>query len=133
MPVSGRGLMQLSNDTSPTPITEGADRVKSKQRFCSRVDCDRPVRGRELCSAHYLYAWRHGNLPPPRTSEERFWAKVERVDEPDACWLWIGARQTDGYGSAWFEGEGRLAHVVAYYLEGGEWPARGLLVRHRCD
>lgn len=35
-----------------------------------------------------------------RTTEERFWAKVERADA-DSCWLWQGSRQSHGYGLFW--------------------------------
>ena len=55
-------------------------------------------------------------------TEKRFWEKVERLSDPDGCWLWTGALNDDGYGSVgWGVGDEKrvfLAHRVAYVLAG---------------
>jgi hypothetical protein len=63
----------------------------------------------------------------------RFWEKVQRGDEPDACWVWTGALFVGGLGYGQFQFEGRpvLAHRMAWYLAYGRWPAKGLA--HGCD
>lgn len=56
-----------------------------------------------------------------------FWDRVARA-EPDACWLWTGAKNSKGYGVL----RGALAHRQAWRLASGPIPT-GLLVCHRCD
>lgn len=68
---------------------------------------------------------------PTRTLAERFWPKVDQSGGPDACWPWVGARDPNGYGRVYIDGNGRLAHRVAFLLAHGRWPANGAL--HACD
>jgi hypothetical protein len=72
------------------------------------------------------------------TTEERFWAKVDRngpipAHRPElgSCWVWT-AGKSRGYGL--FHGFERpwRAHRLSYLLCVGNIPA-GLLVLHRCD
>ena len=72
------------------------------------------------------------------TLEARFWAKVDRSGGPDACWLWQGARSTNGYGQfciGQYPGGGNImrhAHRVAYALVHGPiGPGKSIL--HKCD
>jgi hypothetical protein len=60
---------------------------------------------------------------------ERFWARVQRGD---GCWLWTGARRSNGYGT-YSVGRGRTttAHRVAFVLSGGTIPD-GYQVDHLC-
>lgn len=77
--------------------------------------------------------------PKPRSTEERFWPRVnipvlpQGEFLPDDCWEWQGgiARKT-GYGRVWHNGETRLAHRVSYELAYGPIPD-GTLVCHHCD
>lgn len=66
-----------------------------------------------------------------RITEKDFWEKVDRTSGPDACWIWIRALKSDGYGSCLFLGE-QLAHRAAWKLLVGEIPT-GLCVLHTCD
>jgi len=59
---------------------------------------------------------------------ERFVAKVTFTDE---CWLWTGARFSNGYGSFWLLGKSVGAHRVAYELWRGPIP-EGLHLDHLC-
>ena len=71
-------------------------------------------------------------MPPYRPLAERFWEKCE--PEPNSnCWLWIGARNADGYGliGRFRQRGSSLAHRVSYELHGGT-PGE-LRVLHRCD
>ena len=86
--------------------------------------------------AHYNRAPR---VPPPparhlarrRTDPvARFWSKVEKSD---GCWLWLGAREREGYGRFFLPGRGLLrAPRYAYELAHGPIPP-GYFVCHRCD
>src|ERR1700724_3309452 len=57
-----------------------------------------------------------------------FWDRVARADG-DACWRWTGAKDRNGYGSVWWEGKSRPAHLVAYELTYGPLPAGSTVVQ----
>lgn len=60
-----------------------------------------------------------------------FWDKVQ-TGGWDECWLWLGAKNKDGYGNVWVDGKCMLAHRAVWEREKfaiGE----GLYVLHRCD
>ena len=83
---------------------------------------------------------RHGDplitFQPARdlSRAERFWSKVNRVEDPDECWEWIPkARHKFGYGIFMDRPYGtKKAHRVAWELTNGEIP-NGLMVLHTCD
>ena len=86
---------------------------KGNGRFCSR-SC-----GNE-----------HRTISP----EERFWPKVNRVDDGDSCWEWQGGRGAGGYGKFWLN-EGAMnaqAHRVSFEFHNGPIDSQ-ILVLHRCD
>lgn len=62
--------------------------------------------------------------------EVRFWPKVKQTD---SCWLWIGAKDPDGYGNFKVGNHrGTHAHRIAYALKVGYIPP-GLSILHSCD
>jgi hypothetical protein len=67
--------------------------------------------------------------------ETAFWAKVDKSNGPDACWLWTGRFGDDGYGKFMFREPGKRttvrAHRMALTLSGDD--PGDLLVLHRCD
>lgn len=64
---------------------------------------------------------------------ERFWAKVDRTGGSDACWPFLGARCSGGYGMLAVSARKReRSHRLAWSLTNGDIPA-GQLVRHDCD
>jgi hypothetical protein len=71
------------------------------------------------------------------TIEDRFWPKVDRSGGLDACWPWLGCRDTAGYGRLTVgsrkDGTKRpaLAHRIAYELERG--PLGTAFATHTCD
>lgn len=60
---------------------------------------------------------------------ERFWSKVNKTD---TCWLWVGAKQTSGYGRFWDGERNDGAHRFSYRLNTGEIP-EGKAILHTCD
>lgn len=67
------------------------------------------------------------------TLEQRFWSRVAKLPG-DRCWIWTGAKITDGYGRLEALGKKKvLAHRLAWFIEHGELPPVGMVVRHRCD
>lgn len=77
----------------------------------------------------------------PGTETDRFWAKVEKngptpehFPELGRCWIWLAARNYDGYGRFGYGGRVRMAHVVAYILTTGhEPPTETPKILHYCD
>lgn len=105
-------------------------------RTCSIDGCSGKHFGKGFCHKHYR-RWRtHGDpLMDARAQRtpisERFWQKVKKTD---GCWLWIGSRDTNGYGRIGTGGKTGLAsaHRVSYELTNGQIPD-GLHVLHSCD
>jgi hypothetical protein len=63
---------------------------------------------------------------------DRYWPRVERTSEQDACWLWNQRVNSSGYGEIRND-EGRIvsAHRIAWELAYGPIPD-GLHVLHSC-
>lgn len=60
----------------------------------------------------------------------RVWAKIAKAS-PDECWLWIGAKTTQGYGYYNLDGHLRPAHLLVAELTQGPRP-EGMETRHLC-
>jgi hypothetical protein len=75
------------------------------------------------------------------TTARRYWAKVDRSGGPDACWLWRGGVNPNGYGfytaSRISESGQRApvtstAHRWAWLFTFGAFPSPGLQLDHLC-
>lgn len=72
-------------------------------------------------------------LKPPFTLpgvNVRFLEKVYRTAK--SCWIWEAAKDPNGYGRFWFEGQMRLAHRISYQIFVGIIPSN-LDVLHDCN
>ena len=49
------------------------------------------------------------------------------------CWVWLGAKTSEGYGELWVDGEPQYVHRIAAEVLLGLDPTSGLYVLHRCD
>ncbi len=87
----------------------------NKKRFFCSMECSANGRG--------------GSLDPLK-------ALFMKINKTDTCWLWTGARQTNGYGKVGFRVDGKsvfqAAHRRSWTLHNGPIP-KGLLVLHKCD
>lgn len=65
---------------------------------------------------------------------DRFWARVQKPDRPDGCWIFAGAvcNQAGHVHIAREDGSRVFAHRYSYELHHGPIPA-GLVVMHACD
>lgn len=106
--------------------------------FCSVDGCGRRVTARGWCGMHYHRWQRYGDTSivlgsdktPGTTPEERFWVKVEKLE--NGCWEWRGhVNSLHGYGIRLFYGKTTRSHRLAWFLTYGRWPTRMLL--HACD
>lgn len=108
---------------------------------CSIPDCPKPRRARGWCVMHYRRWKLHGDPMVTSTPErvegspaERFWAKVNKdgpvpENRPDLgpCWIWTGAKVSEGYGSFRIGRDTVSAHL---FLVGR--PTEGLERDHLC-
>ena len=71
------------------------------------------------------------SLKSDKTSEENFWAKVDRSGD---CWIWTAAKNQKGYGFFWPVGSKRWigAHRYSFFIEHGQFDQHKQ-VCHRCD
>jgi len=83
------------------------------------------------CRAHAISGEQLGANDAEREQARRKFFARTAVDE-GGCWLWLGARDQDGYGAVSIRGQTYRAPRVAFAMEHGEVPA-ALLVCHRCD
>jgi len=65
------------------------------------------------------------------TLEERMAAKTLKKG-PNECWIWVGSRDSTGYGLIKVKGHNRHANRVAYELKHGAMPP-GKIILHVCD
>lgn len=62
----------------------------------------------------------------------KFWSKVHKSADPDACWTWTDAPEPGGYGLLRIGKRKFRAHRVSWILAFGDIP-EGLCVCHSCD
>ncbi|MFE2998000.1 HNH endonuclease signature motif containing protein [Nocardia sp. NPDC059246] len=105
--------------------------------MCTVVSCNKAeVNNRGWCWAHYT-RWRRYGDPEElsyrkgRTPDERFWEYVEKKSDTE-CWIWVGGKLTDGYGSFRIDNRSKPAHRWLWERNNGPIPS-GLVVRHKCD
>jgi hypothetical protein len=84
-----------------------------------------------FCSQRCVALWRSNR--DARPIEDRFWAKVQRTNDPGSCWQWTAAKTPKGYGHLGDRGKTIAAHVLAWEIASGEPVPDGLLVLHTCD
>lgn len=103
-----------------------------KPTKCSFDGCDKPVRAKSLCQGHWEQQHKGQELRPLRpklTLEQRFWSKIDK--QPNDCWAWTAATDSNGYGLIWAGGWMCRAHRVAWELTNGPIP-EGMFLDHRC-
>lgn len=66
-----------------------------------------------------------------RIKNERVCDYIE-IKSPKECWIWLGARCSDGYGSLALRGKSISAHRFIYIVVFGSIPD-GAHVLHKCD
>lgn len=62
----------------------------------------------------------------------RFWSKVAKSDDPDACWEWTATKSKRGYGRIRINGKLIATHRIAYELA-NDCISSDLYVCHHCD
>lgn len=85
-----------------------------------------------FCGASCVREARRLKAARPELLTDRFWSKVDRGTDPQACWLWTAGVFRAGYGH--FSGPGGQdikAHRFSWELHRGPIP-NGLWVLHNC-
>lgn len=78
-------------------------------------------------------------IPELNASDKaRFWKKVNKdgpvmphMDTP--CWVWLGAKTKEGYGTFQVRGQTLSSHRVAYIMSGSDLNEESPFALHRCD
>ena len=101
---------------------------------CSVEGCEKPILKRELCNAHYLRQWRHGDPLKggvPRGPAREF--LLQHVNyKGDECVIWPFSRTEKGYASLRYEGVTRVGHRLMCILAHGEPPTPEHEAAHSC-
>lgn len=108
---------------------------------CCIKGCDKPTLALGLCVNHWRRNRKYGSPVALKSHSGRFRGMPAQdrfemqVKKTDACWLWRGSTDKDGYGVFKAEHDGVLyqkAHRFSFALHKGH-PPFGLHVCHSCD
>jgi HNH endonuclease len=100
-------------------------------RTCVIDECEKVAgTARGMCVMHYTRWKRHGDVTVgwAATREEGFWKWVRKTS---GCWLWVGPKSDNEYGSFRFAKVRYSAHRFSYELHKGPIP-EGLHIDHLC-
>lgn len=99
-------------------------------RTCSAPGCSTERYCKGYCVKHYgrLRDWGSIEDRPIPTVRQMMDAKTNKTD---ACWIWTGSIQTNGYGTLTVDKVRKYAHRVAYELASGPIP-EGMRIDHVC-
>lgn len=65
---------------------------------------------------------------------EKFWERVRKSADPNACWEWTGSVLPRGYGRFYPRWKvGLYSHRVSWEMANGREVPAGLVVMHACD
>ena len=67
-------------------------------------------------------------MPRKPMTKEQLWERVDKLSDPQGCWLWLGPKNR-GYGRTYWEGNKVYTHVLIYNLTGHTIPS-GLDLTH---
>ena len=113
---------------------------RRRYRVCDIPGCGRPHEGLGLCSLHRQRVRRGTPLGGRPTTQDKFWATVDRDGpipayrpELGSCWIWTGYTDPNGYGNfrRWRHNVTRSAHRIAWEWLRGPIPT-GLQLDHLC-
>jgi len=103
------------------------------QPVCMLASCSRPATRRGYCNSCCSRLVRQGKLPLIRPQKlplkERLMAKADQVE--GGCWLWAGAKNSEGYGQIKLNRTTLYAHRVSYEAYISPIP-EGLHLDHIC-
>ncbi len=106
------------------------------KRKCQLENCIKmAATGGKLCAMHYHRYRKHKDynyIRPIKTSEERFFEKVDIPDNHHFCWVWKGATTKFGYGCIEVNGIDCMTHRFSYEFHIGKIP-ENMYVLHKCD
>jgi len=104
--------------------------------WCGKEMMRRPSSLKDLkfgphCSKECYYKTRR-KITRENTSNF-FWNRVRKGEGPNDCWLWMGNRNENNYGTLNIEGKNTLAHIFGYELQTGQKVPEGMMLLHSCD
>lgn len=68
-----------------------------------------------------------------KKTQDLFWKKVIKQDNPDACWIWSAYCNHFGHGTFGYDRKSGLAHRFSYEIATNIKLNEGEIVRHKCN
>jgi hypothetical protein len=101
-----------------------SNRANAVRTTCSVNGCQLGVHSTGMCRLHWDRWRKHGDPLHTRWPDwrERVRTRLDVVDS--GCWNWRGYIGANGYGTLWYNGTNRSAHVAAYIASKGPLPER---------
>lgn len=62
--------------------------------------------------------------------ESKFWSNVDRSG---SCWLWLGKKNSGGYGAFYWKGKRHTAHRVSWEIAAAGPVPKSMFICHHCD
>lgn len=103
-------------------------------RLCSIPECDKPVKARGYCRAHYLRWYRHGDPLEGRTPDgaPAQWIEDHIDHEGIDCLIWPFSKNSHGYGQININGAPVGAHRIMCEKTNGPAPTAEHEAAHNC-
>ena len=105
------------------------------ERVCGVDDCDRQIKSRGLCGAHYQRRLRTGEVSdgvPVGVGKQTAWLIAHCQPEHDDCVLWPFSIAQNGYGQLCIDRKNTGAHREACRIAHGEPPSPKHEAAHSC-
>lgn len=105
----------------------------TSERICCVEGCDKPIKTRERCNAHYLAAWRRGEITRVQAvrGAGRIFIRQALLMETGECIIWPFGRSHDGYPVINMDGVSMHGHRYVCAQAHGH-PPDGMLALHSC-
>jgi len=109
-----------------------ASKLRVKDMRCTVDGCDRMQIAKGICTTHYGRMRRTGTLLTPHLDRSWFDRAIEKSKIEGDCWVFVGAQNSDGYGTISIDGKQQILSRVAFN-ELVEPLTPGMFVCHKCD
>ncbi len=123
------------NEKRAAYLVHFGEEVEKNKRIICKCNTDRCVNPNHLAvveMAEFKMVSKKRLQQILSNTENDFWKNVEIKDKED-CWVWLGQKDKDGYGSFRFRGNKRRAHRLSYEFTNKITLENGVLACHKCD
>jgi hypothetical protein len=123
-----RRLVKMSNKNKKNQTEEQIQAIQ--KRYATEICSYKQLAVEYGTTEYQIKKVLEGVTKRKLSDEERFWSKVNRKDNLDECWEWLGTKDRYGYGRFYLNGKKEKAHRVAYEFTLGAIP-KAAVIRHK--